>query len=420
MTRKVLTDKAVLALKPAAAGKRYVVNDALVPGFGVRVTDRGHRTYVLGGRYPGSKNYVVRELGEVGALSLADAREQARQWLAALKAGNDPRELARQQRLAAARAAGNTFAALAADYIAIGLRGKRQIVNVKYRLDREVLPVLGHRPLAAITRAEVVELIQKIADRPAPAFARNVLDAIRGCFNFAVARPRYGIDTSPCDRIKPKALIGAKQIRERVLDNDELRAVWRAASRARYPYGDMVKLLLLTGCRVNEVALARWHEFDAELWTIPAERFKSGSQHRVPLTPAMGELLASLPRWAESDYLFTLNGRKPFNGFSTSKRRLDRRALLAYRALRGDKHATMPPWILHDLRRTVRTRLAELNVRENVAELVIGHSKKGLARIYDQHRYADEMRAALQAWGNLLASIVGQSPANVVEFRKAL
>src|SRR5713101_8428165 len=139
-------------------------------------------------------------------------------------------------------------------------------------------------------------MIQDIADRPAPAYARNILDATRGVFNWAINRPAYGLEYAPTDRIKPKAVLGPKHVRERVLDDDQIRAVWRAAERcgdrrrreipSGYPYGSIIQLLLLTGCRVSEVAGARWSEFDLKrrMWSIPAARFKMNSIHQVPLT----------------------------------------------------------------------------------------------------------------------------------------
>ena len=425
--KKVLTDKAVAALKPAPLGRRYIASDAIVPGLGVRVTDRGHRTFVLGARYPGSPHFKRREIAEVGAMTLAEARDAARRWLEIIKSGKDPRDLARKETEAAARAVANSFESVAEAFIARGLKGKRKAEVVAYQLRKEVIRVWRGRSLSEISRHDVVDLIEKIAARPAPAFARNILDAIRAVFNWAVARPVYGLEYAPTDRVKPKALLGAKKLRERVLDDDELRAVWRAAARSGYPYGSLIQLILLTGCRVGEVSGARWPEFDLErdrLWVIPAARFKMNSEHRVPLTADMIEFLKALPRWKSGDFLFTMNGSKPFNGFSKSKVRFERRVLLTWRALGRQRgidrgRVKLEHFTLHDLRRTVRTRLAVLRIPDNVAELVIGHSKKGLARVYDQHTYLEEMREALTAWSALLHSIVEPPPPNVVPLKRA-
>jgi integrase len=166
-------------------------------------------------------------------------------------------------------------------------------------------------------------------------------------------------------------------------------------------------MLLLTGARRSEVSKARWGEFDLDkrLWTIPSTRMKSGSAHIVPLTEPVIELLESLPRFA-GDFVFTTtSGAKPVNGFSKLKERLDK--ALGIKAL-----------VLHDLRRTVRTALSALPVPDLVRELVIGHTKPGLHKVYDQHAYLDEKRHALELWAARLREIVTPPPANVVKLRR--
>jgi integrase len=427
MARTILTDKKVLALKPAPVGKRYIVADAVVPGLGVRVTDRGHRSYILGARYPGSQHFKRREIGAVGAITLADARETARAWITMIAGGRDPRDLIRKQKEEIALTVANTFAVVAEEFIARHLRGKRKAAVVEREIRRELIPAWGNKPLGEISRRDVVKLIEAIADRGrgSGAYARNIFDHVRTLYSWAINRAIYGIEHSPTDRLKPKELIGPKRVRDRVLTDDELRAIWRAAERLGYPYGALVQGLMLTGCRVSELAGARRVEFDlqARVWTIPAERFKSDAQHLVPLTDAMIEWLATLPRWKAGDYLFSVDGRTPFNGFSKAKERLDRRASRTWRALgrmAGVERGEVEHWTLHDVRRTVRTRLSALRVPEQVAELVIGHAKRGLARVYDQHAYLEEMREALAAWNALLASMIAPPPPNVVPLHAAV
>ena len=209
--------------------------------------------------------------------------------------------------------------------------------------------------------------------------------------------------------------------RDRVLSDDELFALWRAATRAGYPYGALVKMVMLTGGRLSEVARARWGEFDLPraLWTIPPARFKMNAVHLVPISPQLIALLNGLPRWPRGDFLFSTTGKRPFNGFGSAQAQLVRDVARTWRALgrlRGVvTRGEMEHWTLHDIRRTVRTRLSELRVPERVAELVIGHAKKGLARVYDQHHYLPEMREALDAWGSKLMTIVASvSKDNVV------
>jgi integrase len=208
-------------------------------------------------------------------------------------------------------------------------------------------------------------------------------------------------------------LIGKKTERLRVLTDAELSAYVRAADRLGYPFGPLFMLLVLTGQRLTEVSDARWREFDlkAKIWTVPPERFKSDAVHLVPLTGDMIALLESLPRFEGGDFLFsTTFGKKPVAGFSKAKSRL-------YTAIEAEI-GEFPNFVNHDVRRTVRTRLSGLKVPAAVAEMVIGHGKKGLARVYDQHEYLDEMRKALEAWNGRLRSITTPPPENVISLRK--
>ena len=175
------------------------------------------------------------------------------------------------------------------------------------------------------------------------------------------------------------------------------------------PSAPLVRMLLLTGQRKSEVAEARWREFDLDkkLWSIPIARMKGKAAHVVPLTDDVIAILRSLPRFARGDYLFSTRfGASPTNGFSKYKARLDRRMLLSWRALgriAGVDRNTLKPYVLHDIRRTMRTHLSALPVPDLVRELVIGHTKPGLHKVYDQHAYLDEKRHALELWAKRLA-----------------
>jgi len=194
----------------------------------------------------------------------------------------------------------------------------------------------------------------------------------------------------------------------------------------QYPIGPLLRMLLMTGQRKSEVAEAQWREFDLDkkLWTVPSERFKSGSTHTVPLSDDMMALLKTLPKW-KGDFLFSSTGGKtPVNGSSKAKERLDTRMLLTLKAMarkRGDdpRSVLLESFVIHDLRRTVRTRLSSLRIADAVSEAVLGHAKKGLLRVYNQHRYLDEMREALGAWATLLRGIV-ETVSNVVPLRGVL
>jgi integrase len=423
---RVLTDPFIKALKPAAPGTRYAVADAVVPGLKVRVTDRGAKSYVLWRRFGGAPNPAARSLGKVGVITLSQAREKARGWLELVVKGEDPKAIERAREEAEGERKAATFAVAFEDYLRRHVRGQRRASAVEREMRKDILPLWRNKPVAAITHRDVIRLIEGIVDRGAPRQAHNVLGHIKTFFGWAVERGIYGIELSPAAAIKPKRLIGEKNVRTRVLTDAELAAFWRATGRLNYPAGPLFRILLLTGQRKNEIAKARWREFDLnqKLLTVPAERFKSDSTHMVPLSDDAMVLLGTLPRWNAGDFLFsTTGGEKAANDFHKAKQRLDRHMLRILRAmarLRSDDPATveLPPFVLHDLRRTMRTRLSSLRIPDAVCEMIVGHGRKGIQRVYDQHEYRDEMFEALEAWAARLRSITNPpSPSNVVALR---
>jgi integrase len=177
-----------------------------------------------------------------------------------------------------------------------------------------------------------------------------------------------------------------------------------------YPYGPLLRLLLITGQRKSEVAGARWSECDLDkrLWTIPAERMKANAAHAVPLSDEAMQILDGLPAFRPLHHLFSMTfGAKPVNGFAKAKDRLDKEMA---KRLPGKPE----PFVVHDIRRTVRTHLSALPVTDVVKELVIGHTQKGLHKVYDLHAYVDEKRRALDLWAARVRDIVEPLPNNVI------
>jgi integrase len=436
--RRTLTDRLLQSLKRSEFKQRRIVYDEAVRGFGVHVL-KSQLSFVVIARAPGRTNPTRMALGEYAPLTPAEqkaaeqrykalpaaeraalgleeyllqtygpttllgAREKARRWIRALKAGTDPRAVEARERAAAQAAAGKTFGAVAERFIAAELPRQRQGARVARVIRVELLPAWERRPVADITHRDVRELIGRVVERGARTFAHNVLDAARAVFNYAVARG--DLDVSPCITLKPSKVIGAKAVRTRTLDDNELRLVWGASLQLGYPYGPLIRGLLLCGTRLGEMSDARWPEFDLDkrLWTIPAARAKSGVPHVIPLTDDMLALLKDLPRWTRGDHLFSSNfGLTGVASPARAKERMDK--LVGF----GD-------WVFHDTRRVVRTRLAELRVADFVAEMVIGHSSRGkLAKVYDQFHYLPQLREALELWHARLRAIVSPPPDNVV------
>ena len=316
MARHRLTDRKLQALK--RKGKRYDVMDTDVPGFGVRVSEIGQKTFILIARYPGSPNPTRRALGEYPALSLQKARERARDWRELIQKGLDPKAEEDRLRRTELRKQQTTFASVAEDYIERHVKGQRKAKDTEREIRKELIDHWDNRPVASITREDMVGLIESIARRPAPYTAHIVLGHARSLFNWAINRGTYGLETSPCDRVKPSTLIGAKQPRQRVLNDAELASLWKGSETLGYPFGPLYKLLLLTGARKNEMAGARWREIDLKkkLWTVPPERFKSNASHLVPLSDAAIAIIEALPRFTKGDHLFTTTyGEKPVSWF---------------------------------------------------------------------------------------------------------
>jgi len=415
MGRRNITDRTLQSLKPAGSGKHYDVWDR--DGFGVRVSDKGTKSFVLMARYPGSANPTRRAIGHYPTMSLATARQTASQWREWIAAGKDPAVEIEGQRIAEAQKRATTFGAVCEDFISDRLSNEAKGREVERDIRRVFIPVWGKRPIADIHPLEVRNLIKSYKDNGKPYQAHNLLGYVRRIFNWAISQHVYGIESSPCDRLKPNDIIGEKRARYRVLSDAELRAAWKASEGLDYPYGPLFRLLILTGARRSEVAEARWSEIDLEkkLWIIPAERMKAEAAHIVPLSDDAVAILRSLPRFRSGDHVFsTTYGKIPVNSFARAKTKLDA-------AMLTELNGTKPPdFVVHDFRRTVRTQLSAIpNISDLVRELVIGHTKPGLHKVYDQYAYLDEKRFALDAWAARLHSIIEPPPANVAKLAHA-
>jgi Arm DNA-binding domain/Phage integrase central domain len=215
-----LTGRKLKFLKPARTGERYEVLDELVPGFGVRVTDRGQRTFILKTRYPGSRHPTRRALGEYGVLTLEAARDKAREWLKLIKQGSDPACVEEEKRQAKLRQQNNTFAAVAEKFIAYAkANGERKAEEMERDIRQHFHPLWEARPIASITAHDVAAAIEPLVKRGKRAHAHNLFGHARRLFRWAI--PLH-LEHSPCAQLSPKRLIGNRQRRARTLTDDEI------------------------------------------------------------------------------------------------------------------------------------------------------------------------------------------------------
>jgi integrase len=393
---------------------------------------------VLQAIYPGRHCQTKLTLDEYPGVSLAAARDKARQWRVWIKEGLHPHELEEEKRRAneaarieKAKETENTFAATAERYIKQHVNKHRRAKKTAGEIRGMLVAAWGVKPIAEIKPADVKAAIAKIKMR-APHQSRQAFTHARTMFKWAVFHGL--IEQSPCVSLAPRWLFDDVKLepRQRALSDEELHAFWRATGRLRYPSGALFRLLLLTATRLHEALHARWSEFHpdlrqalrtgtpltslpdaAKVWIIPQERFKTNTPHLVPLNDTALAVLEGLPRRngnGNGDYLFTNNGRTPHHNDSAWKTRLDRHMLRTLRALarqRGEdpRSVTLKPFKIHDLRRTVRTNLSG-KVPDVVAEAVLGHGRRGIKKVYDVHTYLPEIRQALALWAARLHDIV--------------
>ena len=264
-------------------------------------------------------------------------------------------------------------------------------------------------------------MLDEIVDRGSPISANRLLATFRKCCGWSVERGL--IDVSPCDGVKPPAV---NKSRDRVLSDDELRRIWRACDRLAYPFGPLVKLLIITAQRRDEVAGMTAAEVGeaSRLWVLPRERAKNDVEHPIPLVAPALAIIAGLPRFSMGDevedaklpgFLFTTTGTSHVTGFSKAKVALDK--LVA-----ADGGEALAPWTLHDLRRTAATGLARLGVNLPVIERILNHvsgSFGGVAGVYQRHTFADEMRQALDRWAGHVERLTNGQGGSVVEMVRA-
>jgi integrase len=271
--------------------------------------------------------------------------------------------------------------------------------DVRRTLARELVSRFRGRALGEISRADIHEMLDAVADR-APVQAARLKAYANKLFRWA--RSRGIVEHNPVEEIDRPNI---ETVRDRVLDDRELALVWRAADKLGAPFGPIVHLLILSGQRLGEVAGLRWSEInqDKNVWRLPAERVKNKRAHEIPLSPQMLQLLHALPRIGDCDLVFTTTGTTPPSGFSRAKANLDQNIA----ALSGGKPLT--PWRLHDLRRSVASGLAALGVNLPVIERCLNHvsgSFGGIVGVYQKHSFADDKREALSHWGAHVERVV--------------
>jgi integrase len=403
-----------LNLPPGKSDTIYFDDD--MPGFGLRLRAGGKRTWIV--QYRVGTKQRRQTLGLVERLDAAKARQEAKHRLSAVDLGRDPQ----QEKYDAKANAANTVAKLVTDYLARRHyeTGRDPLRQRSFEATERYLQK-HWKPLHAVQadeldRSRVAKLLAEIETEHGTVSAARARAALSGMFVWAVGQgivssnPVIGTNKPP----EPVA-------RDRVLTDSEVSEIWTACRDD--DYGRIIKLLLLTGARRDEIGGLTWEEFDRDRMVIrlPAHRTKNGRPHNVPLSPLALSIFEMVEHREGRDRVFG-EGEGAFSGWSAAKRKLDARILEArYNGAKpGSKVKPIEPWRLHDLRRTSATRMAELGVLPHVIEAVLNHvggHKAGVAGIYNRAAYEREMRTALALWAEHIRSMVDGAGHKVLPLR---
>jgi integrase len=365
--------------------------DDQLPGFGYRLrrgTDgKVLRSWIVQYRHGRSTRRMT--LGSAEVLTPGQARHRATKLLAEVKLGGDPQgdRSHRRDRDAV------TFCAMVTDYLAAkDVRPATKRYLTAY-LTGAYLKALHRMPIDQITRRDVAAQLLLVARRYGKTTAAATRSALGAFFVWCLQTGL--IQSNPVVGTPPPALVAP---RDRVLSNPELTAIWTAATDGLGDFGKIIQLLILTGARRQEIGGMRWPELDdnARTWTIPAARSKNGKAHALPLPPAAWDIIKSVPLRVGRDQLFGEKSRGGFCSWHVFKKPLDAKS-------------GTTGWVIHDLRRTVATRLADIGVQPHIIEQILNHQsghKRGPAGIYNRSSYEREVRAALALWADHVSALV--------------
>ncbi|MEQ1755272.1 MAG: site-specific integrase [Micropepsaceae bacterium] len=394
MPKQTLTARFVETVKIPSVGARVEYWDDRLEGFGLRVTDKGSKTFFVMPRLHGKRLRI--KIGRYPRIGLAEARKLAADALNSIDGGNDPR---------LTKAPPGTLKSTADNFVALHLRAKRSAGwadEAERLLTKEIIPHWGARRLSEISPEMVEERLKAIVARSGYT-ANRTLAVLRKMFKWAKVRP------NPCTDIEKP---GEEVARDRVLKDPEIRAIWNASLSLEPVYGGFVRMMFMTAQRRGEVVRLRWQDIDehSKLWVIPREFTKADRAQTVPLTDAAIDLVRGLPNQSDPelpgcDWIFTSTGSVPLACFSDIKNDID-------------EVAKVSGWRLHDIRRTVATNMQRLGVQDSVIEAVLNHAPQGVTRKhYALSKFDAEKAAALKKWGERLDAIIKNQTAEVIPLR---
>jgi integrase len=393
--RKTLTDTMVAAL-PRQPGRTYYFPDPELPKHGVRVRPAGPGTYTAIVRDPYGKQKWVR-IGSTAELSIADAREKAREVIRRVEAGLEPYE--------APKPKPDSVAAVAENWLIRHVEKNKLRTGAEMRriVGKYILPHIGQLNFVDLRRKQIAELLDHVENAHGPAQADAVLKVLRSLGTFEQSRNE---DYSPPFVKNMRRVRKEDRTRSRKLDDAELQAIWRHAEGAGV-YGALIQLLLLTAQRYDKVIDLQWADIEDGVWTVRAEKGEKGNIGQAKLPDIALQIINAQSRYASNPFVFAGRhaGRRAFN--STDKRAFD-------------QGCGVTGWRLHDLRRTAKSLMPRAKVLREHSERVLGHAIPGIEGIYDRYEYLHEKSEALRKLAALIEMIVHPPADNVLPFHEAV
>lgn len=383
-----LDSKTVAALKLGDKSDKIFFDDQL-PGFGFRLR-RGadgkkiNKSWIAQYRRAGGTRRVL--VGNANVISVEAARTAAKKILAVVQLGGDP-QADRSDRRSKDQLSVRGVIAEYLDAKKDEVRPRTLVETTRYLATGTYFKPLHSMPIDAVKRSDVATRLVVITREHGSITAARARASLSAFFSWAM-QMGYVEQNPVIGCVQPEDSKG----RERVLSDAELAAVWRACGDD--DYGRIIRLLILTGCRRQEIGGLRFSELDpdAGTWTLPGERTKNGRTHTLPLPAVAWDIIAAVPHLAHRDQLFGARADEGFTDWAT-KLALDER-------LTGKMAG---PWVIHDIRRTVATRMADLGIQPHIIEQVLNHQgghKRGVAGIYNRSSYDREVRTALATWAD--------------------
>jgi integrase len=351
-------------------------------------------------------------------LKVDQARQEAEKYVTAFDRGEDPRQVRLAEQTTKKATQAETIAVVGEDWLRRDQAEKRTCNEIQNFLKNRLLPAWGNRPISSITKRDCISFVDKVADETSSVRSRRIFSFLHRFFQWCLEQDI--LVNHPMNGMKKR---GQENKRRRYLSNTEIKLFWEATEMMVYPFGPALQLLLLTGCRREEISALKWDEIKAEGIDLSGERVKRLPNAKdegriVPLSEKARKILETIPR--KSEYVFTTTGRSPISGWGKFKIRLDEHLKKGL----FEKGLPFQEWRLHDLRRTLASHLQKMKVRTEAIETILGPletagSRSGIIGVYQAADFTEEAVEAVELWASRIdAMLAGLVEEKVITMKK--